>query len=261
MYFPLELPLGKHVPLYGSIPGRSFRLRRHPETTSQSEHGFRDVLSAWAAIGKARPALRCRSVCLTLTPCTEFDSPRYGASVNGLEPVPDARSASHLYRVEALRGESAYLLRKSAPASAGCRRPRPRAKNAFAFSLRPRPAQSSILRGLGGSVGAGHDRLKPHRHRIYIGLRLCAENPRICFANPHRLRPPAGVLARSLQTLTRFLYARALHRVRFSAVSIRNKKAGRRVYLPACNYWWRRGESNSGPRKPPDWHLQAQSLV
>ncbi len=28
-----------------------------------------------------------------------------------------------------------------------------------------------------------------------------------------------------------------------------------------CRLWWRRGESNSGPRKPPDWHLQAQSLV
>lgn len=58
MYFPLELPLGKHVPLYGSIPGRSFRLRRHPETTSQPERGFRDALSAWAAIGKARLTLR-----------------------------------------------------------------------------------------------------------------------------------------------------------------------------------------------------------
>ena len=190
MYFPPELPLGKHVPLYGSIPGRSFRLRRHPETTSQSEHGFRDVLSAWAAIGKARPALRCRSVCLTLTPCIEFDSPRYGASVNGLEPVPDARSASHLHRVEALRGESAYLLRKYAPASAACRRPRPLATNA-----------------------------------------------------------------------SRLLNARALHRVRFSAVSLSNKKTGRGTSLPACNFWWRRGESNSGPRKPPDWHLQAQSLV
>lgn len=78
MYFPLELPLGKHVPLYGSIPGRSFRLRRHPETTSQSERRFRDVLSAWAAIGKARPTLRCRSVCLTPAPCTEFDPPRVG---------------------------------------------------------------------------------------------------------------------------------------------------------------------------------------
>ena len=76
MYFPLELPLGKHIPLYGSIPGRSFRLRRHPETTSQSECGFRDVLSAWAAIGKARPTLRCRSVCLTPALCTEFDSLR-----------------------------------------------------------------------------------------------------------------------------------------------------------------------------------------
>lgn len=81
MYFPFELPLGKHVPLYGSIPGRSFRLRRHPETTSQSERGFRDALSAWAAIGKARLTLRCRSVCLAPAPCTEFDSPRYGGSV------------------------------------------------------------------------------------------------------------------------------------------------------------------------------------
>lgn len=148
MYFPLELPLGKHVPLYGSIPGRSFRLRHHPETTSQSECGFRDVLSAWAAIGKARPTLRCRSVCLTPAPCTEFDSPRYGGSVDGARPGQDARSASHLYWAGALRGESAYLLRKSAPASTACRRPRPRAKNAYAFSLRPRPAQSSILRGI-----------------------------------------------------------------------------------------------------------------
>ena len=71
----------------------------------------------------------------------------------------------------------------------------------------------------------------------------------------------AGALARGLKTLTRFLYARALRRVRFSAVSVCNKKAGRNTSLPACNYWWRRGESNSGPRKPPDWHLQAQSLV
>ena len=166
------------------IPGCSFRLMCHPETTSQSECGFRDVLSAWAAIGKARPTLRCRSVCLTPAPCTEFDSPRYGGSVDGARPGQDARSASHLYWAGALRGESAYLLRKSAPASAACRRPRPRAKNAH-----------------------------------------------------------------------------ALHRVRFSAVRTRNKKAGRYEYLPACYLWWRRGESNSGPRKPPDWHLQAQSLV
>ena len=82
MYFPFELPLGKHIPLYGSIPGRSFRLRRHPETTSQSECGFRDVLSAWAAIGKARPTLRCRSVFFTPAPCTEFDSPRVWGSVD-----------------------------------------------------------------------------------------------------------------------------------------------------------------------------------
>lgn len=133
---------------------------------------------------------------------------------------------------------------------------------AAAFSLRPRPAQSSILRGAGGgSADAGHDRQKFDKHRIRFGSRLCAENPRVRFANPHRLRPPAGVLARGLKTLTRFPNARALHRVRFSAVQTRNKKAGRYKYLPACNYWWRRGESNSGPRKLPDWHLQAQSLV
>ena len=173
-----------------SIPGRSFRLRHHPETTSQSERGFRDVLSVWAAIGKARPGLRCQGVFFTPAPCTEFDSPR-----------------------------------------------------------------------VWGSVDAAHGRLRFDEHRIHIELIVCAENPRVRFANPHRLRPPAGVLARGLKTLTRFLYARALHRVRFSAVSVSNKKAGRDTSLPACNYWWRRGESNSGPRKPPDWHLQAQSLV
>lgn len=190
MRFPLELPLGKHVPLYGSIPGCSFRLRRHPETTSQPEPGFRDVLSAWAAIGKARPGLRCQGVFFTPAPCIEFDSPRFGAC-----------------------------------------------------------------------VGAGHIWRKYRRRHICFGSRLCAENPRVRFANPHRLRPPAGVLARGLITLARFLYARALLRVRFSAVRTRNKKAGRYKYLPACYLWWRRGESNSGPRKPPDWHLQAQSLV
>ncbi len=113
----------------------------------------------------------------------------------------------------------------------------------------------------GESFDAGLGQLKFDKHRIRFESKVCAENPRICFANPHRLRPPAGVLARGLKTLPRFLYARALRRVRFSAVSICNKKAGRDTSLPACNYWWRRGESNSGPRKPPDWHLQAQSLV
>ena len=126
---------------------------------------------------------------------------------------------------------------------------------------RPRPAQSSILRGLGLALTGWDRRRAPDRHRIHILLTVCAENPRICFANPHRLRPPAGVLARGLKTLSRFLYARALRRVRFSAVRTRNKKAGRYTYLPACYFWWRRGESNSGPRKLPDWHLQAQSLV
>ena len=81
------------------------------------------------------------------------------------------------------------------------------------------------------------------------------------------LREPAPASAacrrpRPLATnAPRLLNARALHRVRFSEVRTRNKKAGRYEYLPACNVWWRRGESNSGPRKPPDWHLQAQSLV
>ena len=51
------------------------------------------------------------------------------------------------------------------------------------------------------SVDAAHDRLRFDKHRICFGLGLCAENPRVRFANPHRLRPPAGVLARSLQTL------------------------------------------------------------
>ena len=168
MYFPLELPLGKHVPLYGSIPGCGFRLRHHPETTSQSERGFRDALSAWAAIGKAHPTLRCCGIFFTSAPCTEFDSPRCGR----------------------------------------------------------------------GSVDAAHGRLRFDKHRIHIELIVCAENPRVCFANTRRLRPPAGVLARGLKTLTRFLYARALHRVRFSAVRARNEKAGRYEYLPACNYWW-----------------------
>lgn len=81
MDFPPGPPLGKHVPLYGSIPGCSFRLRRHPENASHSERGFRDALSAWAAIGKARPTLRCRDVFLALVPCIEFDSPRYGLEI------------------------------------------------------------------------------------------------------------------------------------------------------------------------------------
>ena len=115
--------------------------------------------------------------------------------------------------------------------------------------------------GLGDPLmGRGRGKT-PDRQHISFGLGHCAENPRICFANPHRLRSAAAALARGLKTLTRFLYARALHRVRFSAVRTRNKKAGRYEYLPACYLWWRRGESNSGPRKPPDWHLQAQSLV
>ena len=53
----------------------------------------------------------------------------------------------------------------------------------------------------GESVDAAHGRLKFDKHRIRFESEACAENPRLCFANPHRLRPPAGVLARGLQTL------------------------------------------------------------
>lgn len=113
------------------IPGRSCRLMCHPETTSQSECGFQDVLSAWAAIGKAHPTLRCCGIFFTSAPCTEFDSPRCGR----------------------------------------------------------------------GSVDAAHGRLRFDKHRIHIELIVCAENLRLCFANTHRLRPPVGALARSLQTL------------------------------------------------------------
>ena len=94
-------------------------------------------------------SLQTLRVCLTLAPCIEFDSPRAGASVDGLGSGVGAGSTSHLYLVDSLRGESARSLREPAPASAACRRPRPRAKNAYAFSLRSRPAQSSILRGTG----------------------------------------------------------------------------------------------------------------
>ena len=117
--------------------------------------------------GALARSLQTLRVCLTLAPCVEFDSPRFGESVDGLRPGQDARSASHLYLAGALRGESACSLREPAPASAACRRPRPLATNA-----------------------------------------------------------------------SRLLNARALRRVRFSAVSICNKKAGRDTSLPACNYWW-----------------------
>lgn len=170
MRFPLGWPSGNRIPVSEQIPGRSFRFA--------NPHRLRP------AAGVLARSLQTLRVCLTLAPCTEFDSPRYGASVDGLESGADTGSTSHLFWAVALRGESARSLREPAPASAGCRRPRPRAKN-----------------------------------------------------------------------------ARVLHRVRFSAVRTRNKKAGRYEYLPAYYFWWRRGESNSGPRKPPDWHLQAQSLV
>ena len=49
------------------------------------------------------------------------------------------------------------------------------------------------------TLARGHCRLSSDRHRICFGLRHCAENPRVRFANPHRLRPPAGALARGLK--------------------------------------------------------------
>ena len=99
-----------------------------------------------------------------------------------------------------MRGESAYLLRKSAPASAACRRPRPLATNASRL-LNARALHRVRFSAVRGFADARHGRLRFDKHRICSGLGHCAENPRICFANPRRLRPPAGVLARSLQTL------------------------------------------------------------
>ena len=145
--FSASHSFGNCIPFRMRIPGCTFHLSCHWESMSHSTARFRVAFSAWAAIGNACLTPRCHGAFFTPAPCTEFDSPRYGGSVDGARPGQDARSASHLYWAGALRGESAYLLRKSAPASAACRRPRPRAKNAYAFSLRPRPAQSSILRG------------------------------------------------------------------------------------------------------------------
>jgi hypothetical protein len=67
MYFPLELPLGKYVPLYGSIPGRSFRLRADPETASHSGAEIWDTLSAGSQHDKRRgpiPAIRGQALAL-----------------------------------------------------------------------------------------------------------------------------------------------------------------------------------------------------
>lgn len=61
MDFLLELPLGKRIPLCGSILGCSFRLRRHPENASHSELKFRDALSACGVIRKLRPSLSADS--------------------------------------------------------------------------------------------------------------------------------------------------------------------------------------------------------
>lgn len=45
MQFPLEMPPGKRIPFWSQIPGRSFRLRADPETTSHSGAEIWDTLS------------------------------------------------------------------------------------------------------------------------------------------------------------------------------------------------------------------------
>ena len=62
------------------------------------------------------------------------------------------------------------------------------------------------------------------------------------------------------------VHARAVRRKRtlyqhVGRGSLTRRTALRRAQFAYMLRWWRRGESNSGPRKPPDRHLQAQSLV
>lgn len=71
-------------------------------------------------------------------------------------------------------GTSAHLLRKSAPAA---------------------------VDPLGFTVTMGKTLLNWPSRGLLCSMERTTGRPRICFANPHRLRPPAGVLARSLQTL------------------------------------------------------------
>ncbi len=167
-------------PISSLDSGMRFPLDASWETASQSERGFRDALSAWAAIGKASAGL-CVAVAFSLRPRPAQSSILRGwggINFDGLKPGHDARSASHLYLAEALRGESAVCC-------------------------------SQIRTGLG---------------------------------------QPAGVLARST-SLRVFFLARALHRVRFSAVSVSNKKAVR--HFSTCLSWWRPGvelRSTKAPR-------------
>lgn len=69
-------------------------------------------------------------------------------------------------------------------------------------SARPRrgrtPAVVSMPRSSKPSKETGSNRVSQHPPWL---IERATGHPRICFANPHRLRPPAGVLARSLQTL------------------------------------------------------------
>ena len=146
--------------------GMNFPPATHPENASHSEPIFWDAVSVGRPLGKRVPP--CVAVAFSLRPRPAQSSILRGVGDPlGRGAPAGIRSTSRLFRVDTLRGESAYLLRKSAPASAACRRPRPRATNA-----------------------------------------------------------------------SRLLNARALHRVRFSAVRTRNKKAGRYEYLPACYLWW-----------------------
>ena len=92
------------------------------------------------------------------------------------------------------------MLRKSAPASAACRRPRPLATNASRL-LNARALHRVRFSAVRGFADARQVQLKFGKHRIRFESKVCAENPRICFANTHRLRPAAAALARGLQTL------------------------------------------------------------
>ena len=172
----------------------------HPETTSQSERGFWDVLSAWAAIGKARPGLRCQGVFFTPAPCIEFDSPRFGACVGAghgqlkFDKHHICFGLGHCAENPRICFANPHRLRPPVGVLA-------RSLQTLRVCLTLAPCAEFDSPRFGACVGAGHGQLKFDKHHICFGLGHCAENPRICFANPHRLRPPVGVLARSLQTL------------------------------------------------------------
>ena len=115
------------------------------------------------------------------------------------------------------------------------------------------------------ACSCGHADMRTTAARViaHIGIEGGdAGDPRIRCADPHRLR----ALARPRLLATKSppgssLNARTLRGVRFSARMNADADDGSECHRPHRNGWWRRGESNSGPRKPPDRHLQAQSLI